>query len=57
MADRLIYIRNDDTQNNHFYGLKLVFETFENSIFLTSQSKFKKNPKVVNIIFGRSTTG
>ena len=28
MADKLIYIPNDDTQNYPFYRLQLVFEKF-----------------------------
>ena len=31
MADKLMYIPNDDTQNNSFCGVKLVVETFEHS--------------------------
>ena len=31
MADKLIFIPNDDTQNYPFCRLKLVFETFEYS--------------------------
>ena len=29
MADKLMYISNDDTQNYPFYRLKLVVESFE----------------------------
>ena len=31
MADKFMYIPNDDTQNYPFYRLKLVVETFEHS--------------------------
>ena len=31
MVDKLMYIPNDDTQNNLFYRLKLVVEKIENS--------------------------
>ena len=47
MADKLMYITNDDTQNYHFCRLKLVVETFEHSTWLTNQSKFTEVPKVV----------
>ena len=29
MADKLMFIPNDDTQNYYFYRLKLVDKTFE----------------------------
>ena len=44
MADKLIYIPNDDTQNYHFYRLRLVVETFNEP---TNQNSWKI-PKVVN---------
>ena len=31
MADKLMYISNNDTQNNTFFRLKLVVETFKHS--------------------------
>ena len=47
MADKLMYIANDDTQNYPFCRLQLVVETFGHSDKLTNQSKFNKSPKVV----------
>ena len=47
MADKLMFIPNDDTQNYLFCRFKLVVETFEHSIFLINQSKFTKVSKVV----------
>ena len=41
-ADKLIYNPNDDTQNNSFFKLQLVVESFGHS---TNQSKFKKSPQ------------
>ena len=29
MADELMYIPNDNTQNHHFFRIQLVIETFE----------------------------
>ena len=46
IADKLIYIPNDDTQNYPFCRLKFVVETFEHSIKITNQSNFTKVPKV-----------
>ena len=47
MADKLMNIHNDDTQNNLFSRLKLLFETFEHLPKLNNQLKFNKVPKVV----------
>ena len=47
MADKLMYIPNDDTQNYHFCRIKLMVATFEHSTKLTNQSKFIKVPKDV----------
>ena len=33
MADKLMYIPNDDTQNKPFCRLKIVVETFEHSTY------------------------
>ena len=33
MANKLMYIANDDTQNYPFCRFKLVFETFEHSTY------------------------
>ena len=46
MADRLMYIFNDETQNYSFYISQLVVETFEHSTYLTNQSKFIESPQV-----------
>ena len=40
MADKLIYIFNNDTKNYPFRRLKLVIETFGHSTYWTNQSKF-----------------
>ena len=45
IADKLMY--NNDTQNNAFFKLKLVVETFEHSTQWTNQSKSNKVLKVV----------
>ena len=45
MADKLMYIPNEDTQNILFYRLQLV-ETFRHSTEGTNQSKFSKSPKI-----------
>ena len=45
MADKLMYIPNDDTQNCR---LKLVVETFKHLTYYTNQSQFTQVPKVVN---------
>ena len=45
MADKFLYIPNDDTLNNPFFRLKLMVETFEHSTKWTSQSKFNKSPQ------------
>ena len=47
MADKLIYIPNNDTQNYPFCRSKIVVETFEHSTQWMNQSKFTKVPKVV----------
>ena len=43
MADKLIYIPNNYSQNDPFYSVKLVVE---HSTKWTNQSKFTKVPKV-----------
>ena len=45
MADKLMYIANDDTQNCPFCRLQLVVETFGNSTKWTNQWKFNKSPQ------------
>ena len=47
MADKLISIPNNDTQNHPLCRIKLVVETFGNSTKWTNQSKFIKVNKVV----------
>ena len=41
MADKLIYIPKDDTQNYPFCKLQLVVETFGHSTKWANQTKFK----------------
>ena len=45
MADKLMYIPHDGTQNFPFCRLKLMVKTIEHSTLLTNQSN---SPKVVN---------
>ena len=45
MADELMYIPNDDTQNYPFRRLQLEVETFEHFTQLTNQSKLNKSPQ------------
>ena len=40
MADKLMYIPNDDTQNYPFCNLQLVVETFGHLTRRTNQSKY-----------------
>ena len=47
MADKLMYIPNDNTQNCPFCNVKLVVETFEQATKYSNQSKFTKVPKIV----------
>ena len=47
MADKLMYIPNDDRQNYPFCRFKLVVETFDHSSQWTSYLKFTKVPKVI----------
>ena len=47
MANKLMYIPNDDTQNNHFCRLQLMVETFEHLTKWTNQSNLLKVSKVV----------
>ena len=42
MADKLMYITHDDTQNYPFCKLQIVFETFGHSTKWMNQSKFSK---------------
>ena len=55
MADRLMYIPNNDAQNNHFCRLQLIVETFGQSTSWTSQLKLNKNknskfPKFLRLV-------
>ena len=45
MADKLMYIHNDDTQNYPFCGLQLMVEMFGCSTEWTNQSKFNTSPQ------------
>ena len=45
MADLLIYIPNDDSQNYPFFSLQLVVETFGHLTKRTDQSKSNKIPQ------------
>ena len=45
MADKLMYIPNDDTQIQPFCRLQLVIETFGHSTLWTNKLKFNKSPK------------
>ena len=45
MADKLMYIPNDDTHIYSFSRLQLVVETFGHSTLLTNKLKFNKRPK------------
>ena len=47
LADKLMYIPNDVTQNYPFCRLRLVVETFEHSTKWINQLKFNKVPKIV----------
>ena len=47
MADKLMHIPNDDTQNYPFYKLQLLVETFGHSTKWSNQAKFNKVPNVV----------
>ena len=48
MADKSMYIPNDETHNYPFCILKFVVETFEHLTYLTNQSKVPKVPKPTN---------
>ena len=43
MADKLMYISYDGTQNYRFCKLQLVVETFGHSTYGTNQSEFNKS--------------
>ena len=45
MAEKFMYIPNDDTQNYPFSGLKLMVETFEH--LMNQPVKTPKVPKVI----------
>ena len=46
MADKLMYIPNDDTQNYFFCRLQLDVETFGHSTYWTNQSNSIKVPEI-----------
>ena len=46
MADKLLYIPNDDRQNYPFCRLKLFVETFEHSTWWSNQLYFTEIPKI-----------
>ena len=52
MADKLMYISNNDTQNSHFYRIQLVVETLEptyqNSIEVPKVVKQNNNKTFYN---------
>ena len=50
MADKFMYIPDNDTQNYSFCRLKFVFETFKHSTECINQPKVTKVPKVVKPI-------
>ena len=45
MADKLLYIPNDNTQNYPFCILQLVFKTFGHLTKWTNQSNFNRSPQ------------
>ena len=45
MPDSLIFITNDDTQNNPWGGFQLVVEMFGHSTKWTNQLKSNKSPQ------------
>ena len=45
MADKLIFILNDDIQNYPFLRLQFVVETFKHSTYRTNQSKSNWSPQ------------
>ena len=47
MANKLMWISNDDTQKYPFCRLQFVVETFGHSTLWTNQSKFTEVPKVI----------
>ena len=47
MADKLVYIPNNDSQNYSFCNLQLVVETLDTQFKETTNQNFIKVPKVV----------
>ena len=45
IADKLMYIPNNDTQNYLFFRLQLVVEKFGHLTYQTKQSKFNNSPQ------------
>ena len=55
MANNLMYIPNDDTQNYHICRLQLLVKMFGHSTFRTKQSKFNnKSPKLSSQLIRKS---
>ena len=52
MADKLVYITNDDTQYYPFCTLQLVVETFEQSTKQKSQKLVSQEKNVIMKIWG-----
>ena len=46
MADKFMYISNNDIQNYLFCRLQLLVETFGHSTLSTNESKFNKSPQI-----------
>ena len=49
MADELIYIANDDTQNYLFYKLQLLDNMFETQFYELTNPYSMKVPKVIKL--------
>ena len=49
MADKLMYIPNDNTQNYHFCRIKLMVAKFDHSTKLTNQKNSLKSPKMLSL--------
>ncbi len=46
MAEKLMYIHNDDAQNYLFWTLQLAVDPFGHSTSWTNQFKFYENPQI-----------
>ena len=47
MANKFMYIPDDDTQNYPFFRLQVMVEMFLHSTLLTNESKFNKSQQIV----------